>query len=423
MHIEIKGATYEPQTPDEHIRGISLLLPVQERGGFVFLIAYTKKENADSELLLQTLMDQARRLAESFGKEANPQHRFEQFLGALNETLAEHVREGRWHIPIEHLHALVGIASSTEMYLSGTGELVALFLHKKPSQRYQIFNLFRGLQTEQSLPTWEKPFAVVLDGDLHPGDVFCITDKDLQRIIPPDELNQILTSLPSVGAVEKIRQYFSHKDGLLLTVLKVSDEVPSYQAVQGRTAVPQSNLSVEALNTTQETTDRLLDDQRHSLSIFFKKILSYLQSKSGNRSSRLLNDLQSRGGIKDLTMRIGRTAWRLLSIGAKYTTKQTSRALHVLKNKEERTRVKTHLQLKQRSLQGGLRSLLSRVRATPASTRYLVGGIGIAVVVLVIGISVISKSQARAQQEEAYQEQLTAIEDLMERAAGAVIYK
>ena len=44
MRVEIKGATYEPQTPDEHIRGISLLLPVEDRGGFVFLIAYTKKK-------------------------------------------------------------------------------------------------------------------------------------------------------------------------------------------------------------------------------------------------------------------------------------------------------------------------------------------------------------------------------------------
>src|SRR3989339_1994878 len=271
MHVEIKGATYEPQMPDEHIRGISLLLPVQERGGFVFLIAYTKKETADSEILLQTLMDQARRLADSFGKEANPQHRFEQFLGALNETLAEHVREGRWHIPIEQLHALVGIASSQEMYLSGTGELVALFLHKKSSQRYQVFNLFRGLQTEQSLPTWEKTFAVVLDGDLHPGDVFCITDKDLQRTIPADELNPILASLPPIGAVEKIRQYFGHKEGLLLTILKVtSDTVPHWGGNDG-SAKPASNLSVEVLNTTEETTDRLLDDQRPNISVLIKK--------------------------------------------------------------------------------------------------------------------------------------------------------
>ncbi|MBI4435715.1 hypothetical protein HY630_03520 [Candidatus Uhrbacteria bacterium] len=421
MRAQIKGATYEPQTPDEHIRGISLLLPVEERGGFVFLIAYVKKENADSELLLQTLTDQARRLAESFGKEANPQHRFEQFLGALNETLAEHVREGRWHVPIEQLHALVGIASSTEMYLSGTGELVALFLHKKPSQRYQIFNLFRGLQTEQSLPTWEKTFAVVLDGDFHPGDVFCVTDKDLQRTIPPDELNHILVSLPPTGAVEKIRQYFPHKEGLLLSIVKITEE-NAPQVVQGRSAIPQSNLSVEALNLTEETTGRLLDDQRPSLSIFLKKIAAFIRSKSEGRS-RLLSDLRSQGGPKELVRRGLRIFLRLLGIVSKHTIKHTNRALRLLKNKEERGRVKTHLQLKQRHFQGSLRSLAGLVRTTPSSTKYLVGGIAIAAVVLVVGISVISKSQARAAEEEVYQEKLVSIEDLMERGAGAIIYK
>ena len=422
MRVEIKGATYEPQTPDEHIRGISLLLPVEDRGGFVFLIAYTKKENADAEVLLQVLTDQTRRLAESFGKEANPQHRFEQFLGALNETLAEHVREGRWNVPVEHLNALVGIATSTEMYLSGTGELMALFLHKKPSQRFQIFNLFRSLQTEQSLPTWEKTFAVVLDGDLHPGDVFCITDKDLQRAIPTDELNHILASLPPIGAVEKIRQYFGHKDSLLLTVLKISDEVTSPPPGRGSPAALKSNLSIEAFNSTEDTTDRLLDDQRPSLSALLKKIISVLRPKSDTKS-RLLGDLQSSGGTKELLRRMGRMFWRIMGAVLKHTAKQLSNGWRMLKNKDERTRVKKQIQLKQRRLQGGARDLLGFLRGTSPSTRYLVGGIAVAVVVLIIGVSAISKSQARAAQEEAYQSDLAAIEDLMERAAGAVIYK
>lgn len=422
MRAEIKGAIYEPKAPDEHIRGISLLLPVQDRSGFVFLIAYAKKENADTEMLLQVLAEQARRLVDSFGKEANPQHRFEQFLGALNETLAQHVREGRWHVPIEHLHALIGIALSTQMYLSGTGELVALFLHKKPSQRYQIFNLFRGLQTEQSLPTWEKTFAVVLDGDLHPGDVFCITDKDLQRSIPADELNHILVSLPPIGAVEKIRQYFPHKESLLLTVLKTTQEEPPLSPGQGTPAAMKSDLSVAYLNSTEETTGRLLDDQRPNLFILVKKILAHLRSKSDGRS-RLLNDLQPKGRIKEFAQRLLRITWRIFGIILRHALKHTQRGLRLLKNKEERTRVKKHLQLKQRRLQGKMQSLLDFFRQTPSSTKYLIGGIAVALIVLVIGISAISKSQARAAQEEAYQEQLSSIEDLMERAAGAVIYK
>ena len=422
MQNEMKGATYEPKTPEEPIRGISLLLPVEERGGFVFLIASLKKENADTELLLQVLADQARRLADSFGKEANPQHRFEQFLGALNETLAGQVRDGRWAVPIEHLNALVGIATPSEMYLSGTGELIALFLHKKPSQRYQIFNLFRSLQTEQSLPTWEKAFAVVLDGDLHPGDVFCITDKDLQRNLPTDELNHILASLPPIGAVEKIRQYFAHTDSLLLTILKITEETTLPSSGRSSSVVPKSNLSVESFNATEDTTDRLLDDQRPSLMAVLKKIAYTLRPKSDTKS-RLLGDLQSSGGTKELVRRMGRTFWRIVWIALKHATKQLSAGWHILKNTQERARVKKQIQLKQHRFKKSLESFLELFRHTSPSTRYLVGGIAIAVVVLVIGISTISKSQARAAQEEAYQSDLSAIEDLMERAAGAVIYK
>ena len=248
-YMNIKASRYEPTSPEEKIRGTSVLLPVSDRGGFVFMVAYTKKENGDSELLLETLIDQTHRLATSFGSESNPQHRFEQFLGALNETLSEHVREGRWSVPIDHLHAMVGIISGGQMFLSGTGELTALFLHKKPSQRYQIFNLFRGIQTEQSLPTWEKPFAVVLDGDLHAGDVFCVSDKDLQQTIAPDELNGILSTLPPVSAVEKIRQYFSHKEALLLVVLKMDDSAHASQ-VTSQSATPRADISVDELLDT-----------------------------------------------------------------------------------------------------------------------------------------------------------------------------
>jgi len=422
MRMEIKGAAYEPLTPEEHIRGICTILPVQERGGFVFLTAYTKKENADTEVLLQVLMDQARRLADSFGKEANPQHRFEQFLGALNETLAQHVKEGRWHIPIEQLNALVGIATATEMYLSGTGELVALFLHKKASQQYQIFNLFRGMQTEQSLPTWEKPFAVVLDGDLHPGDVFCITDKDIQRSIPPDELNHILASLPPVGSVEKIRLYFPHQDSLLLTVLKIMDQGSIQHDAHQHTAAPQSSLSVEALNATTQLTDRLLDDQRPSIGIFLKKLARAIRSTTTGRS-RLVKELRNRGEFRMFSQRMLRTLARLLGIIMKRTVAHTFQAVRLLKNKEVRTQVQRRVQLQGRTLQRSVRSFWRRAQATSGSTRMLMGGVALSLVVLVIGISVISKSQAQAAEEEIYQAQLASIEDVMERAAAAVIYK
>src|SRR3989338_2000896 len=187
MSVLMKAGEYQPKSLEEVQEGISLLFPLGSRDGFVFLIARTKKENGDSELLSQYLSEETQRLASSFGSEANAQYRFEQFLGALNDGLASQVREGRWKVPITQFDAVVGIACDEQMFFSGTGDLTAIFLHRKPSENYQVFNLFRGIQTEQALPTWEKAFAVVLDGDLKDGDVFTICNQDLQRTIEADE--------------------------------------------------------------------------------------------------------------------------------------------------------------------------------------------------------------------------------------------
>ncbi|KKW32604.1 MAG: hypothetical protein UY76_C0022G0004 [Candidatus Uhrbacteria bacterium GW2011_GWA2_52_8d] len=263
---------------------------------------------------------------------------------------------------------------------------------------------------------------MVLDGDLHPGDVFCITDKDLQRTIPADELNPILASLPPIGAVEKIRQYFGHKEGLLLTILKVtSDTVPHWGGNDG-SAKPASNLSVEVLNTTEETTDRLLDDQRPNISVLIKKIVGYLRSKS-NAKSRLLRELGTQSGSKELPWRVAKITWRILRILTKHSVKIIVQGLRLLQNKEDRIRVKKQIQLKQHLLRDTIGSSFNLVRGISSSTKYLLGGIAVSVIVLVIGITVISKTQARAMEEKTYLEQLTSIEDLMELGVGALIYK
>ncbi|MBI5793474.1 hypothetical protein HZA87_00075 [Candidatus Uhrbacteria bacterium] len=422
MASEIKAAQYEPQSPDEHIRGVSILLPVQDRGGFVFMLAYTKKENADAELFLQILNDQIHRLADSFGKEANPQHRFEQFLGALNETLSSHVREGRFLLPIEHVHALVGVASSRQMFLSGTGELTALFLHKKPSQRYQIFNLFRGIQTEQSLPTWEKTFAVVLDGDLHPGDVFCVCDRDLQQAIPPEELNQILCTLPPVSSVEKIRQYFSHKDGFLLTVVKVSGPESSASSLDARGAVLKADVSVDELQRMESETHDLLEDQRPKLSSLIQSIMRWIKNPSSTKS-RILQDLNARDSAMVAIKRVGRIIWRIMFFLGKRSWKHTKLTIKTLANPQERARLKKRIRLNKETGLEYIRSLIHRSQRIPRATQFLILGIGVAVIVLTIGISFLSESQARSAEEKTYRERLTTIDDLMERAAGAVIYK
>lgn len=421
MKPTLKAAKYDPASPEEHIRGVSVLLPVQDRCGFVFMLAYTKKETADSEIFLQIMNDQAHRLADSFGKEANPQHRFEQFLGALNETLASQVRDGRWCVPIDQVHAIVGVATQQQMFLSGTGDLTALFLNRKPSQRYQIFNLFHGIQTEQALPTWEKPFAVVLDGDLHPDDVFCVCDKNLQHEIAQEELNQILTTLPPVSAVEKIRQCFPYKDGLLLILLKISDS-DSRTMTQARSATPTSDVSIDALDETTNSTTKLLEDQKPRLSSIVKLIARWLKTRAESKS-RILRDINAKDTTINALKRLGRTIFRVLLFVGKHSLRHAISGFKKLGNKHERKKFVQRIQLNGSQFQTRARHIWASAGRVPRSTKFLMLGIVIAVIVLIAGIVIMTKTQARAHEERAYQESVLTIEDLMERAAGSVIYQ
>ena len=131
MTERIKAAQYIPQSPQEHIEGFSVLIPLHTRNGFIFFIAKMRKHQPDADDVFQLLSEKVHQLAESFDIQDHAQQRFEQFLGDLNETLAHFVREGRWRIPINQFDTLVGIACDEQMFLSGTGDLCALFLHRK----------------------------------------------------------------------------------------------------------------------------------------------------------------------------------------------------------------------------------------------------------------------------------------------------
>lgn len=419
--FNIKAACYLPQSPEEQSRGLSLLLPLEQREGFVFVLAHTKKENDDAQAFYQSLNEQVHRLAKTFGGDANSQHRFEQFLGTVNEALAQHVKEGSWNIPIQDVHCILGVTTGKEMYLTGNGDLTALFLHKKTENRFQVFNLFRGIQTEQALPTWEKLFAVVLDGELHAGDAFCLTNKNVQHTIDQDELNQILSTLPPTGSVEKIRQYFGHADHVQLITLRMIPDAE--QVLQAPTTTP-TNISVEKMVEVEEYTDTLLDDQRPSLRVFIQRGTDYVKQRIERSESRILKDLETQGTPWDITKRLFRNIIRASILLAKQLNRRVRHRIRYGNEDREHAHIaKAARQPESITTKERAAKVFASVASTPNATKYLAGGIFVAVIVLVVGVTSISRSQARAAAQAAYQDQLSTIEDVIDRAAGAVIYK
>lgn len=399
-------------------RSFAFFKHLEAQQGVVFTLAHIKHSIDDSEHIFAVLEEHIERLAQTFGSQANPQHRFEQFLSALNEAVTNHVSHGDWQVPIEQFSAIVGIASGSEMYLSGTGELTALFLHKKVTGQFQVFNLSRSIQTEQSLPTWEKAFAVVLDGDLHDGDVLCLANMDLQRKIPADDLNTILATLPPAGTLEKIRQYFPLESPLSILILQASD-LALHKPTSSQQAKPLSELSIEHLETTRDTTSSLLEDQspktfKFLFQTFRKWIVPQKSPSSSGKNYTRFHPLI-------------RALWRLgassLLVAGKLLlglTRDLSRLLKRLTKKTERQDAAAQVKDKASDTVSHFKQ---RYNKLPNTTKYLSLAVVLIVAVFFVGLSIHSKSKAESEALAAYANQVTAVQELIDRADSAFIYK
>lgn len=383
--LPIKAACLQEPTSKNKPEGRNILLPLDGRDGFAFAL-WSMQKTTDNDTFTTVLSDNLARLSESFESSANPQYRFEQFLSALNEQLAEHVREGAWNIPIKDLHALVGVACEESIFLSGAGDLSALFLYRKPDQTYQVFNLFRSIQTEQSLPTWEKAFAVVLDGDLHPGDVLCVSNKDLARIIPSDDLNGFLTTLPPISSIERIRQHFPHQSGIAAIALQA--QIPQSIAASGQ-AKTLARVSVERFEQTLEETSKIMEDQQPNVLGFLRAVWKRL------RSNRKTN--------------VPRKPARLIlaQVGSVFA----SVFLRLGKSKKNEL-----------SARRWIMGAVDRFNAFPKRSRYLLLISITAIFLLTIGILILGNSQSSAREKRAFDDGISQISSLRDQAMAASIY-
>lgn len=402
MAVTLKAGRY--QEPDAPTAAETVVGPLAGREGYVFGFWQVRPLPRDgSETLTRLLDEHLALLAEEVGPGANVQHKFERFLRALNDSLAVHVRDGSLSVPVGHVHAMVGVACEGALFFSGMGDLSALFLHRRSDGQYQVYNLFRSIQTEQTLPSWEKPFAVVLDGDLNPGDILCISNNDLQRQVPQDELNRYLSSLPPVSATEKIRQHFPARTDLSLLILQAIET----GAHSMERAVARGESSVERLVENEAETERLLADQGPSL-------IGALKARLARWKETRVNGVKRPGLVR--VVGAIKTVLRF-AISFFVWSKKTGMALAKVRSRADFINTfKSHSH-------GLLETVRNRVRRVPPSSRYLLAAAGLLGIALFVGINVLSSSQAKLKADEAYRAQVVSAEEKRDQAAAALIYR
>jgi len=378
---------------DLHPRTFSVVLPLEGRPGYLFCVIDLRGIDGNTEPLLNLFIEHIERHAGLPEAQVHLQHRFEQLVQTLNDRIAKTASDEGWEFGANEVNALVGIAGEDQLYLTGVGDLTALFLHRNEEQRYKVFNLFRGIQTEHHIPEWDKLLSIVLDGDLHPGDVFLVGNKEIPQHIDAEDLHQILVTLPPASAAEKIRQYFPAPIDLSLLILQTEASTDDEAMEPGN-----AESSLNHLTRTKDATSRILEHQRprkqdwiHATRQTFR-VGSALFVSSVNVALAILMGL------------VKSTLLGAKSIQASSGRKQAWSSL--------RTRVS-----------GGIKQPRLSMKGLPKNNKRLLsvmGGIAI-IFVLVVGVSFFQKNKAR--NITAYNNLVQDIEQTFDTASASIIYK
>lgn len=396
-----KIAEYCKKTPSS---ATVILEDLQGQQGYLFAALSIDGHEKQAEQAMIIITDELKRSVNTFVA-AHGQHRFEQLLESINERLHKATLNDDWNLPANKVNGIIGVVSDENMHLTGVGEMSVVYLHKTENQRYQIYNLSHSIKSEQTNAEWTKLFAVLLDGDLHAGDVFCISDRSLQQDIPPEEFNAILANLPPQSSTSKIRQYFPIELDFLLLVMKV-------QSIETEQTGPATlmNDSIAQFDSTTVKTQRILEDQKPRVlsfvSLLLKKFWGAEKLVLKSRSLRSLQRLIFSGVRVAFLLVIHLVKWFIDLV----------RDIAGDGRKERLGSVRRNIDL-------NLSSILGHFNTLPKTSKYLVLASVLLIFILISSVLFLSGAQTRQVEQENYSSSIIEIEALQEKASGALIYK
>lgn len=182
----------------------SILRGLHQDHGAVFCVAGIESPNEEvRERIFLMCAQHIEHLAQTIRNDNNPARAFEHMLARVNDDFARLGPE--LELRKEKCHVIFAVCAKNQLFLSGFGNLLALFLKKTADRRFSIYELHT--QLGEAGTSWEKPCSVVLDGELHAGDVFYVATHIPGTMLSAAALQDILVTLPAKGALERLEGF------------------------------------------------------------------------------------------------------------------------------------------------------------------------------------------------------------------------
>lgn len=378
----------------------AILLPVEGTPLRVFgLLAAQADDDVSQQIdrILQTALRNAQR---DLGEHTNVARRFETLLADLNGAMAALAAEHPT-LQLRHVDAIVGFTSEQQLFVSGFGTLLALFLHKTADRRFVIYELHAQLAAEGEL-TWDKPFVTILDGELHPGDIFYLATRTPNHAIALSDVQDILVTLPPAGALERIQQFLPQDAAYGALCFHVAEED---KGGPPKKANPIASLA--ALGHTKAETADLLGEQGSDVTGFLRRVIALLSSRLTAPGSR---------GYKSMLKRIAKFALQFLG-AVLIAIVQVVRFIAVLLFTLLRRIFNT-----QPDGERPLERISRRIRSIPPATKYIAGALLSLALLLVVSIAFLSHRSEQRKEDETFASTIATIEEKANAAEASLIY-
>lgn len=131
--------------------------------------------------------------------------RFEKITEKLNEAIANFIKQEPTPVVWNRVNLFVMEFSDHVLCLTGMGRMCSIFLQKQKDGQLKAFDLFGSLEQPAEVNP-EKPFASLICGDMHPGDILFAGTLNFERLRQELQIKERLQTLPAVTACLEIRQ-------------------------------------------------------------------------------------------------------------------------------------------------------------------------------------------------------------------------
>lgn len=233
---------------------------LESRMGRIFAILEINTPSRENSKIINQVFAELESTYYSFAEEAHTPHEaFEHTLQRVNENFLEIIKNNTTslvgnlneHTMREKINLIVGVVHEKDIILTALNTIGAFLIHKT-NQDYKTINI---LSPEDTLPSENSQlFNNIVSGNIDNDDYLFFCNKDFLNFISKERFTKTITSLPPHKAADYFKNALIYNEGFNFAAIIISLKTPELT----RAGVPQSLSSIDALNTKETNTEKLL---------------------------------------------------------------------------------------------------------------------------------------------------------------------